>query len=68
MATRSGDVDPGLLLWLLHGERLTLDDLADGLEQTSGRTSPECASHTASAHAVRKHLHRGAVGCGPVQV
>nr|WP_309569139.1 acetate/propionate family kinase [Actinokineospora sp. UTMC 2448] len=36
MATRSGDVDPGLLLWLLHGDRLTLDDLADGLEHASG--------------------------------
>jgi acetate kinase len=36
MATRSGSVDPGLLLWLLEDERLTRDELADGLEHDSG--------------------------------
>lgn len=35
MATRSGDVDPGLLLWLQHAG-LSLDDLEDGLEHHSG--------------------------------
>lgn len=35
MATRSGDVDPGLLLWLQRAG-LTLDDLEDGLEHHSG--------------------------------
>ncbi|MFJ6671197.1 acetate/propionate family kinase [Actinosynnema sp. NPDC091369] len=34
MATRSGDLDPGLLLWLL--DRLTADELADGLARHSG--------------------------------
>ncbi|GAA3465300.1 acetate/propionate family kinase [Saccharothrix longispora] len=34
MATRSGDLDPGLLLRLLH--HLTADDLADGLAHRSG--------------------------------
>jgi acetate kinase len=35
MATRSGDVDPGLILWLADG-RLSIADLADGLEHRSG--------------------------------
>lgn len=36
MATRSGSVDPGLLIWLLsHGEQ-TPDSLADALEHQSG--------------------------------
>ena len=35
MATRSGSVDPGLLLWLL-GRGLTPQQLADGLEHRSG--------------------------------
>ncbi len=36
MATRSGTVDPGLLLWLLEPGRLALDELADALEHGSG--------------------------------
>ncbi|WP_433259832.1 acetate/propionate family kinase [Actinosynnema sp. CS-041913] len=36
MATRSGDVDPGLLVWLLHNGKLDVSDLADGLEHESG--------------------------------
>ncbi|MBB5957994.1 acetate kinase [Saccharothrix tamanrassetensis] len=36
MATRSGDVDPGLLVWLLRDERLDVEELADGLEHQSG--------------------------------
>jgi len=35
MATRSGDVDPGLLLWLQQ-QGHTVDDLADALERRSG--------------------------------
>ncbi|MET9634315.1 acetate/propionate family kinase [Lentzea sp. NPDC006480] len=35
MATRSGDVDPGLLVWLQRAG-LTLDELEDGLEHHSG--------------------------------
>ncbi|PSL57320.1 acetate kinase [Saccharothrix carnea] len=34
MATRSGDVDPGLLLWL--SDRLGIDEVADGLAHRSG--------------------------------
>jgi acetate kinase len=36
MATRSGSVDPGLLLWLLDDDRLTPDELREGLERGSG--------------------------------
>ncbi|MCX2949120.1 acetate/propionate family kinase [Lentzea sp. NEAU-D7] len=35
MGTRSGDVDPGLLIWLQRAG-LALDDLEDGLEHRSG--------------------------------
>ena len=36
MATRSGDVDPGLLLWLEQQGGLTADEVADGLEHRAG--------------------------------
>lgn len=36
MATRSGSVDPGLVLWLLQEDRLSLDELEEGLEHESG--------------------------------
>jgi acetate kinase len=36
MATRSGSVDPGLLLWLLEREALTERELAEALEHQSG--------------------------------
>jgi acetate kinase len=36
MATRSGSVDPGMLVWLLNDGRLSLTELADGLERSSG--------------------------------
>ena len=36
MATRSGSVDPGLLLWLLTHEHLSADELLDALEHESG--------------------------------
>jgi acetate kinase len=36
MATRSGDVDPGVLLWLLEHEALTERQLAAALEHESG--------------------------------
>jgi acetate kinase len=36
MATRSGSVDPGLLLWLLERERLSEPELAAKLEHESG--------------------------------
>ena len=36
MATRSGSVDPGLLLWLQQHERLSVDEMAEALEHESG--------------------------------
>jgi acetate kinase len=36
MSTRSGGVDPGMLLWLLQPGRLSLDELRDGLNHHAG--------------------------------
>ncbi|CCH31097.1 acetate/propionate family kinase [Actinosynnema sp. NPDC047251] len=36
MATRSGDVDPGLLVWLLRDGKLSAAELEDDLEHRSG--------------------------------
>ncbi len=36
MATRSGSVDPGMLLWLLEKEAISERELAEGLEHDSG--------------------------------
>jgi acetate kinase len=36
MATRAGNTDPGLLLWLLRDRGLSVAELADGLEKASG--------------------------------
>jgi len=36
MATRSGSVDPGMLIWLLQQDKVRLDELGAGLEQRSG--------------------------------
>ena len=36
MATRSGDLDPGLVLWLLHHGGVSPDELSDVLEHHSG--------------------------------
>ena len=36
MATRSGSVDPGLLLWLQRHEGVSADDMTDALEHESG--------------------------------
>jgi acetate kinase len=36
MATRSGSVDPGMLLWLMEHEQLSSDELTDALEHRSG--------------------------------
>jgi acetate kinase len=36
MATRSGSIDPGIILWLLTESKLTRSEIADGLEHGSG--------------------------------
>ncbi len=40
MATRSGSVDPGLLLWLLEHEAVSERELAEALEHESGLLRP----------------------------
>jgi acetate kinase len=36
MATRSGNVDPGLIVWLLRHGGLSVDEVSDGLEYSAG--------------------------------
>lgn len=36
MASRSGDVDPGLVIWLLRNAGIDVDELQDALEHRSG--------------------------------
>ena len=36
MATRSGNVDPGLIIWLLRHGGLSVDEVSDGLEHSAG--------------------------------
>ena len=36
MATRSGSVDPGLIVWLLRHGGLSVDEVSDGLEFSAG--------------------------------
>jgi acetate kinase len=36
MATRSGSVDPGMLLWLQQNEGVSVDEMAEALEHESG--------------------------------
>jgi acetate kinase len=62
MATRSGSVDPGMLLWLAGQEDLTIAELEDALEHRSGLLglagSADMREITARAHA----------GDGPAQL
>lgn len=70
MATRSGSVDPGMLLWLLERESLGEREMADALEHESGLTglsgSPDMAVVLARAAqgddaarlAVNVYVHR----------
>ena len=62
MATRSGDVDPGLVLWLLQYGGLTVDEVAEGLEKRSGlaglsRTSGDMRDVLTAAD--EGHAHAG---------
>lgn len=76
MATRSGDLDPGVLLWLLRNERLSTDALDELVNRRSGlfgvsETTPNMrellareASDPRAAEAVElfSHLARKAIG------
>lgn len=54
MATRSGSVDPGMLLWLLEHEQLSAHELADTLEHRSGLLG--LAGHADMREIVRRAL------------
>ncbi|HVM55795.1 MAG TPA: acetate/propionate family kinase [Acidimicrobiales bacterium] len=71
MATRSGSVDPGLLLWLLQSGRVSADEAADqlarhaglaGLSGTDGDVRTVLAARErgdhAAAEAIEVYLHR----------
>lgn len=72
MATRSGSVDPGLIVWLLQRGQLSLDEVATGLEQASGLAGlsgvvsgdmrvildAARAGHQAAQLAIDVYLHR----------
>ena len=71
MATRSGSVDPGLLLWLQEHEQLSAGEVADALEHRSGLLGLAgtadmrqlLARRDAAARlAIRVYLHRLAAG------
>jgi acetate kinase len=76
MATRSGSVDPGLLLWLLEREAVNEREMAAALEHESGlaglagsadmRAVLERAGHgeAEAAAAVDVYLHRLGAGIG----
>ena len=56
MATRPGDLDPGMLLWLLEREALSVQELSEALEHDSGLTG------LAGTPDMREVLHRAAAG------
>lgn len=56
MATRSGSVDPGLVLWLQRAAGLSAEEVADGLERRSGLQALAGTSH------MRDILQRAADG------
>ncbi len=56
MATRPGDLDPGMLLWLLEREALSVQELSVALEHDSGLTG------LAGTPDMREVLHRAAAG------
>jgi len=72
MATRSGSVDPGLVLWLLQDGRLHTDEVADGLDRSAGLAGlsgqaggdmrdvqrAAAAGDPAAATAIEVYLHR----------
>ncbi|HEV8557645.1 MAG TPA: acetate/propionate family kinase [Actinophytocola sp.] len=56
MATRSGTIDPGLLLWLEEHEHLTPHDIATTLEHHSGLTA---LAGTGDMRTIEAAAHRG---------
>jgi acetate kinase len=61
MATRSGSVDPGMILWLAEHEGLPPAEIADGLEHRSGLLG---LAGTADMRAVLDDAHAGRSDAG----
>jgi acetate kinase len=60
MATRSGSVDPGLIVWLLQHGGLTLDEVSTGLESWSGLSGlANLLSRSGDLREVRLAAHGG---------
>jgi acetate kinase len=62
MATRSGSIDPGILLWLLEHEELSTTELADALEHRSGLLG---LAGSADMHAIVKEACVGDQSAAP---
>jgi acetate kinase len=62
MATRSGSVDPGMLMWLLEHDEVTVSQLADALEHDSGLLG------LAGSADMREIVERDAAGDAPAQL
>ncbi|SDH49222.1 acetate kinase, partial [Lentzea fradiae] len=60
MASRSGDVDPGLLVWLLKAG-LSVEELEDGLEHHSGLTGLTGTGDMREVRAAAESGHHDAV-------
>ena len=71
MATRSGSVDPGLLLWLQQHEGLSADEMAEALEHESGLLGTRRHGRHARAARARRSPMRSSrststsTGCAP---
>jgi acetate kinase len=60
MATRSGSVDPGLLMWLLQRGGLSVDEVAAGLEHSAGLAGlADLPSRSGDIREVRAAADRG---------
>jgi len=57
MATRSGDLDPGILLYLLRNERLKTEELEDLLNHQSGLLALSCGESDVKALEQRAHAN-----------
>jgi hypothetical protein len=71
MATRSGSVDPGLLLWLLEREELSPGASSPTRSSTARACSawpaaPTCADGDGGAHAGRARVVFGDIGTSPL--
>jgi acetate kinase len=58
MATRSGSVDPGLLMWLLERTELDVRDVSEALEHRSGMLA---LGGSADMREIERRLHAGDV-------